>query len=155
MRHDRPDATQIGSEPAFTLEADAVHKLISRDIESVLSMHFEGEYARLIIPPGGHPRFFDKWAGELHVMRSEFKAFSYAAMACSASHLHYKNLSGQMQELALTYYCHALRQLAQLLASNSTGIEHHNGVIMAILTLCMHGVCDLARNRLPGLLTLS
>ncbi|KAH8180153.1 fungal specific transcription factor domain-containing protein [Sarocladium implicatum] len=138
-RHDQSEPAHVASEPSFVLEADAAHKLISRDIEAALSLHFDTEYAQLILPPGGHPKFFDKWAGELHVMRIEFKAFSYAALACSASHLHHKNLSGQMQELALTYYSHAIRQLAQLLASNAAGIEHHNGVIMAILTLCMHG----------------
>ncbi|KAK0392856.1 hypothetical protein NLU13_2350 [Sarocladium strictum] len=138
-RSELPESALAITKPAFSLEAGAAHGVVSRDIETALDVHFDSNFSVLIIPPGGHPSFFDDWAPEVRQIRQGFKAFQYAALACSASHLHYKGSSPQMQELALTYYCHSLRQLGQMLASNSSGLEHNDGIIMCILSLCLHG----------------
>jgi hypothetical protein len=138
-RSEHADSALAVTKPAFILEAGAAHTLVSRDIETAINVHFDSEFGMLIMPPGGHPSFFDEWPTEIRQIRGGFKAFHYAALACSASHLHYKSVSPQMQELALTYYCDALRHLGQLLASNATGLAHQNGIIMSILTLCLHG----------------
>lgn len=69
----------------------------------------------------------------------EYKSLHYSVLANGASHLHFIDSSNQMQELALTYYSNALRNLSDLLARSSR-LENHNGLLMSVMLLYLHGV---------------
>ncbi|EXJ85680.1 hypothetical protein A1O1_06046 [Capronia coronata CBS 617.96] len=68
----------------------------------------------------------------------QYKSLQYSVLANAASHIHFIDDSSQMQELALTYYSHALRGLSELLPKTSQ-LENHNGVLMSVMLLYLHG----------------
>ncbi|KIW69228.1 hypothetical protein PV04_05117, partial [Phialophora macrospora] len=69
----------------------------------------------------------------------QHKCLQSSVLACAASHLHFVDASPQMQELSLTYYSQAIRSLSEVLASASSHLENHNGLLMSIMLLYLHG----------------
>lgn len=67
------------------------------------------------------------------------KCLYYSVLACAASHIHLIDMSSPMQELALTYYSKAVQELSQLLTTTPR-LESHNGVLMTVMLLYIHGV---------------
>ncbi|KIX10425.1 uncharacterized protein Z518_01507 [Rhinocladiella mackenziei CBS 650.93] len=123
---------------AWLLSESAAHQVLCHDLESVLSRHFVEKYYDLILLPNCHPEFYHGWITEIQHLMIRHKSLQYSVLACAASHLHFIDASSQMQELALTYYSHAIRGLSEILASASQ-IENHNGLLMSVILLYLHG----------------
>lgn len=120
-------------------ESTASQRILRRDLESVISRHFAEKYYNLIILPSCNPDFYYGWMNEIQELVVQHRSLQYSVLACAASHLHFVDTSSQMQELALTYYSQAIRGLSEMLASASQ-IEDHNGILMSVILLYLHGV---------------
>ena len=145
--HDGVEANATG--PAFQLDSrlslrseSAAHHVLSRDLESVITRHFVDKYYTLLLLPNCHPGYYWGWITDIQRLMVECKSLQYSVLACAASHLHYIDDSSQMQELALTYYSRALRGLSELLAKPGQ-LESHNGLLMSVILLYLHGVRPL------------
>ncbi|KAK4937832.1 hypothetical protein LTR10_021635 [Elasticomyces elasticus] len=141
--HDRDGV--VATSPAIELESrlsllseSAAHRALSRDLESVIARHFVDKYYCLLLLPNCHPDYSRGWITDIQRLMVECKSLQYSVLACAASHLHYIDDSSQMQELALTYYSHALRGLSELLAKPGQ-LESHNGLLMSVMLLYLHG----------------
>ncbi|KAF2260878.1 hypothetical protein CC78DRAFT_522587 [Lojkania enalia] len=116
----------------------AAHQGLSRDLELTISRHFIEKYYGLLLLPNCHPAFYDGWITEIQYLMLQHKSLHFSVLANGASHLHFIDASNQMQELALTYYSNALRNLSDLLAKSSR-LENHNGLLMSVMLLYLHG----------------
>lgn len=117
----------------------ASHQLLCYELESVIARHFVDKYYSLLLLPSCHPRYFHGWIAEIQHLMLQHKCLRYSVLACAAAHMHYTDESPQMQELSLTYYSRAIRGLSEIIASLSQ-LENHNGVLMSIMLLYLHGV---------------
>lgn len=124
---------------AWLLSESAAHQVMAKGLEFVLCRHFVEKYYDLIVLPDCHPEFYTGWITEIQELMARHKSLQYSVLACAASHVHFIDASVQMQELALTYYSHALRGLSEMLASASQ-VENHNGLLMSVMLLYLHGV---------------
>lgn len=112
----------------------------------MIARHFVDKYYCLLLLPNCHPDYYWGWITDIQRLMVECKSLQYSVLACAASHLHYIDDSSQMQELALTYYSQALRGLSELLPKVSQ-LENHNGLLMSVMLLYLHGVrvlCSIA-----------
>ncbi|KAI1614225.1 hypothetical protein EDD37DRAFT_594913 [Exophiala viscosa] len=141
--HDRVGSVAGG--PAFEIDSrlsllseSVAHRALSRDLEPVIARHFVDKYYDLLLLPNCHPDYYWGWISDIQRLMRECKSLQYSVLACAASHLHYIDDSSQMQELALTYYSHALRGLSELLAQPGQ-LESHNGLLMSVILLYLHG----------------
>jgi hypothetical protein len=123
--------------------ASATHRQVTTSLEMVISRHFVEKYYGLLLLPNCHIDFYDGWITEIQQLMVEHKCLHYSVLANAASHLHFIDASSQMQELALTYYSKALRGLSNLLGRTS-GLENHNGLLMSVMLLYLHGVSYIA-----------
>jgi hypothetical protein len=112
------------------------------NLEGTLSRHFVNEYYCLLLLPNCHREFYDEWIRDIQQLMVEQKCLHYAVLANAASHLHFVDASLSMQELALTYYSNALRGLSKLL-SQAAPLENHDGLLMSVILLYLHGVSSL------------
>lgn len=69
------------------------------------------------------------------------KSLYYPVLACAASHVFLTDATWGMQDLALTYYSKALRELSTLLSAVSEH-ENHNALLMSVILLYLHGVSN-------------
>ncbi|CAI4215975.1 unnamed protein product [Parascedosporium putredinis] len=120
-------------------EAGAAHGVISRDLEMVISRHFIERYYGLLLLPNGHPGFYNGWITEIQELMTRHKSLYYSLLANAASHIHFIDTSSTMQELALTYYSHSLKDLSRLLATSAHELQNHNGILMSVMLLYLHG----------------
>jgi hypothetical protein len=67
------------------------------------------------------------------------KSLYYSVLALAASHIYLIDGSWCMHDLTLRYYSNALTELAQLVA-NVSEFENHNGLLMSVMLLYIHGV---------------
>ncbi|EXJ60026.1 hypothetical protein A1O7_04175 [Cladophialophora yegresii CBS 114405] len=117
----------------------AAHQLLCHDLESVLARHFVDRYYALLLLPSCHPEYYHGWINEIQELMLQHKCLRSSVLACAASHLHFVDASPQMQELSLTYYSAAIRGLSEVLARASSQLENHNGLLMSIILLYLHG----------------
>ena len=122
-------------------EAGAAHGVISRDLEMVISRHFIERYYGLLLLPNGHPGFYNGWIIEIQELMTRHKSLYYSLLANAASHIHFIDTSSTMQELALTYYSNSLKDLSRLLETAGHELQNHNGILMSVMLLYLHGVC--------------
>lgn len=121
------------------LSESTAHQGLSRDIEIAISRHFIEKYYGLLLLPNCHPDFYDGWITEIQYLMINHESLRYSVLANGASHLHFIKSSKPMQELALTYYSNALKDLSSLLA-RPFELENHNGLLMSTMLLYLHGV---------------
>lgn len=121
------------------LAESAAHQVLSRDLKPVIVRHFIDKYYGLLILPNCHPEYYWGWITEIQGLMVQHKSLQYSVLANAASHIHFIDDSSHMQELALTYYSHALRGISKLLTSVSQ-LENHNGLLMSVMLLYLHGV---------------
>lgn len=121
------------------VESAATHGVLSQKIQHVLSRHFVQQYFSLLILPRCHPGFHDGWLTDIQHLMTTHKCLYFSVLACAASHVHFIDASTPCQALALTYYTNATRELSSLLKSASS-LENHNGCLMSIILLYLHGV---------------
>jgi hypothetical protein len=108
------------------------------DLELVISRHFIERYYGLLLLPNCHPDFFDGWITEIQYLMVKHKSLHYSVLANGASHLHLLDKNNNMQELALSYYSSALKDLSRLL-THQARVENHNGLLMSVMLLYLHG----------------
>jgi hypothetical protein len=130
----------------------AAFQLLRHDLESVIARHFIDRYYGLLLLPGCHPQYYHGWINEIQELMLQHKSLRFAVLACASSHLYFVDTSPQMQELSLTYYSSALKGLSDILARISQ-CENHNGLLMSIMLLYLHGVGGLDQAAPQGLLT--
>lgn len=114
-------------------------KASSLGIEGILSRHFVEEYYSLVLLPACRSGFSAGWLTQIITLMSSCEALYYAVLACAASHLHLVDSCARMQDLALTYYSTTLAKLSRLLA-DTPYIATHDGILMSIIWLSIHGV---------------
>lgn len=134
-----PTSTTSVESQLCLLSASAAHQVLRHDLESIISRHFVEKYYRLILLPDGHPDFYNGWIGEIQDLMMQYKSMQYSVLTCAASHMHFIDTSPQMQELALTYYSKAIRGVSEIL-SHTSELENHNGLLMSVMLLYLHGV---------------
>lgn len=122
----------------LVLEAGTVHGVISHDLELSLSRHFADRYFSLLLLPSCHRGFHDGWLIDIQHLMVTHKSLYYSVLACSAAH-YMNDESWYRQDLALMYYSKALKELSTLLATVSSH-ENHNGLLMSVMLLYLHGV---------------
>lgn len=126
--------------PAFlSSELAMAHGVMARDLEIVISNHFVDRYYGLLILPRCHPGFHSGWLAKILDLMASYKFVYYSVLTCAASHIHLIDTSARMQELALIYYSSAITKLSQLLTAPSQ-LEYHNGLLISIMLLYIHGV---------------
>jgi hypothetical protein len=114
---------------------------MTTELERILARHFVDRYYGLILLPNCHRDFYEGWINEILGLMTKHRALHYSVLACSASHVHFIDMSTPMQERALTYYSGALSGLSTLLAGESEGkLEYNNGLLMSVMMLYIHGV---------------
>lgn len=123
-------------------EAGTVHCVISHDLELLLSRHFAERFFSLLLLPTCHRGFRDGWLVDIQQLMVMHKSLYYAVLACSASHYRIDE-TWHRQDLALIYYSKALKELSALLATVSC-YENHNGLLMSVILLYLHGVSSVA-----------
>jgi hypothetical protein len=133
-------STAITTANLCRLSEATSHRLICHDLESVICRHFTEHYYSLLILPNCNPEFFWGWITDIQELMLQYKSLQYSVLACGASHLHFVDASSMMQELSLTYYSNSLKGLSELLGGLSQ-LENHNGVLMSVMLLYLHGVC--------------
>ncbi len=134
-------------------EAAASHQVVCRDLESAISRHFVDKFYRLLLLPNCHAAFYKGWITEIQHLMVQHKSLLYAVLACAASHLYLRDSSWQMQELALTYYSKAIREVSGVLAAeNSRQITNHDGLLMSVMLLYLHGVGLFSPRTATGIL---
>jgi hypothetical protein len=123
----------------ISLPSESVAQLnLSRDLELVISRHFIERYYSLLLLPNCHPDFYDGWITEIQHLMVQHKSLHYSVLANGASHLHLLDENNNMQELALNYYSHAIKDLSKLLTQERR-LENHNGLLMSVMLLYLHG----------------
>jgi hypothetical protein len=105
----------------------------------MIARHFVDRYYGLLLLPSCHPQYYHGWINEIQELMVEHECLRYSVLACAASHLHFVDSSPQMQELSLTYYSQAIKGLSGVLAKIGQ-LENHNGLLMSIMLLYLHGV---------------
>lgn len=123
----------------LSLSSQITHTMISLELEHSITNHFVEKYFSLLLLPGCHPSFHSDWLHDIQRLMATEKSLYYSALACAASHIHFIDDSSEMQQLALAYYCSGLQELSRLMA-NTTRIEQHDGVLMSVMMLYLHGV---------------
>ncbi|RMJ09413.1 hypothetical protein CDV36_010967 [Fusarium kuroshium] len=121
----------------LVLEAGAAHGAVNHDLELLLSRHFADRYFSLLLLPSCHRGFHDGWLIDIQHLMVTHKSLYYSMLACSASH-YMNDESWYRQDLALTYYSKAVKELSTLLATVSRH-ENHNALLMSVILLYLHG----------------
>lgn len=121
------------------ISASTAHRALYRDITSLISKHFLDKYYNLILLPNCGLDYYWDSLNELQRLAPTCKSLQYSILSSAAAHLYSIDKSAQMQELALTYYSHALRDLQQLLQTNLQ-VETHDGLLMSVVLLYTLGV---------------
>lgn len=67
------------------------------------------------------------------------KSLYYSVLANAASHMYLIDGVWRLQNLALSYYADAVSELSKLL-DNIPQLENHNGLLMSVMMLYLHGV---------------
>jgi hypothetical protein len=111
---------------------------MSLNLEIAISQHFVDKYHDFLLLPNCHPCFFDGWITEIQHLMAEDKSLRYSVLANGASHLYLTDENTNMQQLALTYYSKAIRELSKLL-STERQLENHNGLLVSVILLYLHG----------------
>lgn len=135
----RPSNDKSALQTICILSEATAHREVIHNLEMVISRHFIDKYYGLLLLPNCHPEFYHGWITEIQYLMVEHKGLYYSVLANAASHLHFIDDSSRMQELALTYYSNALRGLSSLLTQASQ-LENHNGLLMSVMLLYLHGV---------------
>ena len=120
-------------------EASVAHKAISSNLELRISHHFANKYFSLLILPSCHPEFHDGWLAEIQKLMTTHKSLYYSVLANAASHMYLVDGAWRLQNLALTYYADAVSELSKLL-DRVPQLENHNGLLMSVMMLYLHGV---------------
>lgn len=104
-----------------------------------LSRHFAERYFSLLLLPSCHPDYSNGWLAEIQDLMISHRSLYFSVLACAASHVHLIDTSTPAQGLSLTYYTKATRELSDVL-KNGSKLENHNGLLMSIMLLYLHGV---------------
>lgn len=71
----------------------------------------------------------------------EDKSLRYSVLASAASHMHNTAPNPGMQSLALNYYSRSIKGLSTTLSQlNDIDLAKHDGFLMSIMLLYLHGV---------------
>lgn len=129
-------------EPKLCLKSEsASQSQVTHDLEVVISRHFIDRYYSLLLLPGCHPDFYDGWIDEIKELMVDQKSLRYSVLANAASHICNIDDSSSMEHLALSYYSESLRGLAKTLSHpKASQVANHNGVLMSVMLLYLHGV---------------
>lgn len=134
------DAAPVGS--FLALEAGIAQAAMSRGMEHAICRHFARRYYGLLVLPDCHPGFYDAWLGEILDLMVRNRSLYYSVLACAATHLHFIDATPQLQHLALTYYSNSISSLSRQIEVAATRVENHNGVLISVMLLYLHGVSE-------------
>lgn len=117
-------------------------QIILRDVEPLVSANFFDKYFDMIVLPNCHPQYYHGWIAEIKQLMTQHPSLYYSVLACSASQVHSLSGTSQMHGLALEYYDRSIKGVLQLLEVES--VATHNGLLMSIILLYLHGCLGLA-----------
>lgn len=117
------------------------HDQVTQDLEVFISRHFIDKYYRFLLLPNCHPDFYNGWINEIQELVVKEKSLHFSVLTNAASHIYNIDAVSGMQDLALSYYSKALRGLASMLERpKEPKLETHNGLLMSVMLLYLHGV---------------
>lgn len=106
---------------------------------AVLSRHFVENCFTLLLLPTCHPGFSQDWLGEIKNLMVSHDCLYYSVLAYAASHIFLMDTSTRIQGLVSTYCSKATRAMSCLLEIEARP-ELHNGLLMSVMLLYLHGV---------------
>lgn len=115
------------------------HAVVSREMPVALSRYFAESYFSLLLLPSCHSEYNNGWLTEIQDLMISHRSLYFSVLACAASHVHLIDNSTPAQGLSIAYYTKATRELSVFLKT-ATKPENHNGLLMSIMLLYLHGV---------------
>jgi hypothetical protein len=122
------------------LSDDTSQASMKQDLEASLTAHFANEFISLRFTPDCHPEFLATWLREVRRLADSYAAIRYCCLACSASHVHLKDGTKQMKQLAFEYYSIAVTELSSLLNQSEKSVDRHDAITQSIMLLYFYEV---------------
>jgi hypothetical protein len=129
--------------PNVSLVSEALSgRIVSRDIEPLVSQNFFDKYLNMILLPDCHQQFYQGWSSEIRQLMSQHHSLYYSILACSAAQVYRLDGIAPLRELTLEYYDRGIKGVSKLLTI--PGIVHDNALLTSIIMLYLHGCLGYA-----------
>lgn len=121
-------------------EVDLSNTVSEECLQMVVGRHFIEHCYSLLINSDSHPSFHDDWSANIQDSMLACTSLYYSVLANSASHLFISDRTTQMEQRALAYYSHSLRDLSQIIALPCRDDPNRrNDILTSVVFLYLNG----------------